>query len=92
MNQQNQNPSILEAKAFPNPTNGKFKLLVKLSKPGEVQAMVIDPQNLNTIDTKTGQGESEYQFEFDLSKSTYGTYLVTVTTGDGVKTLKVVLY
>ena len=92
LNQQNQHSSIQEAKVYPNPTRGKFKLFVKLNKPGEVQATVIDPQNLNQVAVKTGQGESEYEFEFDLSKRVYGTYLVTITTGDGAKTLKVVFY
>ena len=90
--QGNNEAQILHTTAYPNPTNGQFKVAVKLNQPGPVEVTVINPQNFLPVLSQAKSGDKEYVFDLNLSNATYGVYYVNVKTGESTKTIKVSLY
>lgn len=79
-----ENPELLEAILYPNPSNGEFTLLNIDAK----QIRVID---LNGRIIKEIQNNNHNVLSFDLSNESNGVYTISIIREQGVQTLKLII-
>ncbi|CAM1353794.1 conserved hypothetical protein [Tenacibaculum halocynthiae] len=70
-------PMIKDFVVYPNPSNGKFKLDVKLKKENKVNVRIFGMYKNNLISAKKLDGKSEYTIDYDLTLVT-GIYVVLI--------------
>ncbi|MFN6040014.1 MAG: PKD domain-containing protein, partial [Bacteroidota bacterium] len=83
-------PQIMNAIAFPNPTNGNFTLKVTLNVSSELSIRIFDMQG--RMLAYRAVNANAYQDDFDLNKLTAGNgiYFVDLITGRDRKTIKII--
>jgi len=69
---------IKEITAYPNPSDGPFKVRVTLSKAADIQLKLISFNNGDVITVKTAAGLDNYEIPFDASQLPQGIYLIAV--------------
>jgi hypothetical protein len=69
---------IKEVTAYPNPSDGPFKVRVKLSKTADIQLKLISFNSGNVVAIQKAGGTDYYEIPFDASQLPQGVYLVAV--------------
>jgi len=69
---------IKEVTAYPNPSDGPFKVRVKLSKTANIQLKLISFNSGNVVAIQKAGGTDYYEIPFDASQLPQGVYLVAV--------------
>jgi Secretion system C-terminal sorting domain len=64
----------------PNPSNGKFKLTIELSKKEDVVIKIIRNLSGQSVYELSDKGKDKYEFDITLNQMT-GLYLLTVSSG-----------
>lgn len=79
-----------EVKVYPNPTNGEFKAIVKLSEKMEIKSSLYGfSGNLILAPIKSSINDN-FEINFSQTQLTPGIYLLTIEAGSQVKTLKII--
>ncbi len=73
---------------YPNPTLGTYHLTLEGSDGGLVEAVIHNTLGIE-VGRHTGSGKSRYHFSGSLPQN--NTYYITLTTGEGTQTLKLVV-
>lgn len=80
---------IRTAGAYPNPTDGQFKVRVKLSKVADIQLRLISFNTGNVEDVKTAGGSENYEIQFNAERLPQGIYLVALQVGTEYKVIRI---
>ena len=84
-------PELLKLfKIYPNPNSGSFKAEVQLSDKAKIKLRLISFATNQLIETKQEQGKTEYTLEFDHPELLPGMYILTLETGNIVKSVKII--
>lgn len=75
---------------YPNPTDGKFKAVVKLNRESAVRVRVIDFFNGGVMSDRSFNGKKEYMIDYSLSLVYTNLYLVLLETSSGQMVLKMI--
>lgn len=87
-----ENNAKVEVNMFPNPANSVVNLNFTVVKPGAASIEVYDLSGkLMEKRQLGGRLKGTHTYQFDVSKYVAGSYLLTLRTGDGSKTLNLVI-
>ncbi len=77
---------------YPNPTpTGRFTVNVNLSKPQPINLKVFNMINNTVIDSRRGEGNGEYIFEYDMSILQSGVYFLLLETSSASQVRKILI-
>lgn len=85
---------ITEAKLYPNPNMGDFHLKLLLSKVADVRLEIYDVQRALKVDTRGGQDNAVYQFDFN-NRSIFrpnNVYAIVIIAGNEKRVLRFLVY
>ncbi|EZH72225.1 hypothetical protein ATO12_25155 [Aquimarina atlantica] len=84
--------SFIEYMVYPNPTtDGRFKVEVELQKSQPINVKVFNMINNTLIDSKSGEGNDTYTFDYDMSILPSGIYFVLLETSSASQVRKLVI-
>jgi uncharacterized protein (DUF2141 family) len=75
--------------AYPNPTDGQFKVRIKLSKSADIQLRLINFNTGNVEELKTAGGADNYEIQFNADRLPQGIYLVALQSGTEYKVIRI---
>jgi hypothetical protein len=83
--------SYIDYLVYPNPTfNGSFKVEVDLQKSQPISVKIFNMINNTLIDSKSGEGNSAYIFDYDMSLPS-GIYFVLLETSSASQVRKLII-
>ncbi len=84
-------PFIKKYVAYPNPSDGNFKVDILLDKPADISLTLINALNgkIENIQSLTGVEETTVSYNLSLSS---GTYIILLETPHGAQTLKIQIF
>ncbi|KAA2238698.1 hypothetical protein F0L74_20995 [Chitinophaga agrisoli] len=69
---------VKEMMAYPNPTDGPFKVRISLSKAADINLKLISFNTGNIVDVKTAGGTDNYEIPFDAAQLPQGIYIIAL--------------
>ncbi|WP_074409221.1 T9SS type A sorting domain-containing protein [Aquimarina megaterium] len=84
--------SFIDYLVYPNPTtDGRFKIEVDLQKSQPISVKIFNMINNTLIDSKSGEGNDTYTFDYDMSILPSGIYFVLLETSSASQVRKLVI-
>lgn len=84
--------SFIDYLVYPNPTtDGRFKVEVDLQKSQPISVKIFNMINNTLIDSKSGEGNDTYTFDYDMSILPSGIYFVLLETSSASQVRKLVI-
>ncbi|WP_113637150.1 T9SS type A sorting domain-containing protein, partial [Nubsella zeaxanthinifaciens] len=81
---------IKEFKVYPNPNDGQFKALVKLSDKNDIKLSLYDFNGAVVLPSQAYVGKDVYEVDFSQKNIRPGVYILALEAGTQVKTLKII--
>jgi hypothetical protein len=75
----------------PNPNDGYFTLSIALREAADIKVIVYSVNSGQIIDTRTGQGQEEYELSYELDGLNTGMYVVILDTKEERKQKKMII-
>lgn len=84
--------SFIDYLVYPNPTtDGRFKVEVDLQKSQPISVKIFNMINNSLIDSKSGEGNDTYIFDYDMSILPSGIYFILLETASASQVRKLVI-